>query len=53
MGTIFTPTYANTSRRFFELTFYNFYRNAFDEGLENFIIVNWSCFLDDCKTLLD
>ena len=53
MGTIFTPTYANLSMRFFELRFYDFCRNELGEDLENLIIVNWSRFLDDSKTLLE
>ena len=36
-GTIFTPTYANLTMGYFELTFYDFYRDKFGEDLGNFI----------------
>ena len=38
---------------FFELTFYYLCRDRFGEDLGNFIFENWSCFLDDCETLLE
>ena len=53
MGTIFAPTYANLTLRFFELTFYDLWRDQFGEDLGNFIFENWSRFPDDCETLLE
>ena len=35
MGTIFAPTYANLIMGFFELTFYNLWRDKFGEKLGN------------------
>ena len=53
MGTIFAPTYANLTMGFFELTFYGLCKDRFGEDLGNFIFENWTCFLDDCETLLE
>ena len=47
------PSYANLTMRFFELTFYDLCKDRFGEDLGNFIVENWSCFLDDCETLLE
>ena len=53
MGTIFAPTYANLTMRFFELAFYDLCRYKFCEDLGNFIFENWSRFLDHCEILLE
>ena len=53
MGTIFAPTYANLTMGFFELASYDLCRDLFGEVLGNFIIENWSYFLDDSETLLE
>ena len=53
MGTIFTPTFANLTMGFFELTFYDLCKDRFGEDLGNFIFENWTRFLDDCETLLE
>ena len=53
MGTIFAPTYTNLTMGFFELTFYGLRKDRFEENLGNSIFENWSCFLDDCETLLE
>ena len=53
MDTMFAPTYANLTMRFFELTFYDLCKDRFGEDLGNFIFENWSRFLDDCETLLE
>ena len=53
MGTISAPTYENLTVGFFELTFYDLFRNKFKEDSGNFIFENWSRFLDDCETLLE
>ena len=53
MGTIFAPTYTNLTMGFFELTFYDLCRDKFGKFLGNFIFENWSCFLDNCETLLE
>ena len=39
--------------RFFELTFYDLYKDRFGVDLGNFIFENWSRLLDDCETLLE
>ena len=41
MGTIFSPTYANLTMGFFELTFYDLCRDKFGEDFRNFIFENW------------
>ena len=53
IGTIFAPTYAILTMRFFELTFYDLCRDKFCEDLGNSIFENLSHFLDDCETLLE
>ena len=52
MGTIFAPTYANLTMRFFELTFYDLWKDRFREDLGNSMFENLSRFRDDCETLL-
>ena len=53
MGTIFAPTDANLTMRFFELAFYDLCRYKLCEDLGNFIFENWSRFLDHCEILLE
>ena len=53
IGTIFAPTYAILTMRFFELTFYDLCRDKFGEDSGNSIFENLSHFLDDCETLLE
>ena len=38
---------------FFEFRFYNLCKDEFREDLGNFISENWSCFLNNCETLLE
>ena len=53
IDTVFAPTYAILTMKYFELSFHDLFRNKFGEDLGNLIFENWSCFLDDCETLLE
>ena len=53
IDTVFAPTYAVLTMKYFQFTFYDLFRKKFGEDLANFIFENWSCFLDDCETLLE
>ena len=52
MGTIFAPTYATLTMGYFEFYFY-ICEPKWGEEFQEFILENWSCFLDDCQTPLD
>ena len=52
MGTIFAPTYA-TLMGYFEVHFYNICKLKWGKKFQEFILKNWSRFLDDCQTPLD
>ena len=53
MGTIFAPTYATLTMGFLELDFYRICENKWGTDFYQFIIKNWSRYLDDCETPLD
>ena len=53
MGTIFTPTYATLTMGYFEFHFYNICELKWGKEFQEFILENWSRFLDDCQTPLD
>ena len=50
MGTIFAPTYATLTMEYFEFHFYNICELKWGKEFQEFILENWSCFLDDCQT---
>ena len=50
MGTIFAPTYATLSMRYFEIKLYSVC--TFKYGLAECIKKNWNRFLDDCYKVL-
>ena len=52
MGTIFAHVYETLSMGYFELTFHRICINEFGETLGQFILKNWSRFLDNCETSL-
>ena len=52
MGTIFAPTYANLTMRYFEIKFYELCKINFGNEVNYFIYENWNRFLDDCQTLI-
>ena len=52
MGTIFAPTYATLSMRFFEIKLYSVCILKYGELLAEYIKENWNRFLDDCYTVL-
>ena len=53
MGTIFSITYATLTMGYFEIHFYNIFELKWGKKFQEFILENWSCFLDDCQTPLD
>ena len=53
MGTIFTPAYVTLIMRYSEVHFYNTCEIKWGKEFQEFILENWSCFLDDCQTPLD
>ena len=53
MGTIFAPTYATLTMGYFEFYFYNICELKWGKEFQEFILENWSRFLDDCQTPLD
>ena len=53
MGTIFTATYATLTMGYFEFHFYNIYKLKWGKEFQEFILENWSRFLDDCQRPLD
>ena len=53
MGTIFAPTYATLTMGYFEVHFYNICELKWGKEFQEFILENWSRFLDDCQTPLD
>ena len=52
MVTIFAPTYATLSMRYFEIKVYSVCSFKCGELLAKYIKENWNCFLDDCYTVL-
>ena len=52
-GTIFAPTYATLTMGYFEFHFYNICKLKWGKEFQEFILENWSRFLDDCQTPLD
>ena len=52
MGTIFAPTYATLSVRYFEIKLYSVYTFKYGEFLAQHIKENWNRFLNDCYTVL-
>ena len=52
MGTIFAPTYATLSMRYFEIKLYSVCTFKYGELLAEYIKENWNCFSDDCYTVL-
>ena len=52
MGTIFAPTYATLSTKYFEIKLYSVCTFKYGELLAEFIKENWNRFLDDCYTVL-
>ena len=53
MGTIFAPTYVTLTMGYFEVRFYNICELKWGKEFQEFILENWSRFLDDCQTPLD
>ena len=53
MGTIFAPTYATLTMGYFAFRFYNICEHKWGKEFQEFILENWSRFLDDCQTPLD
>ena len=53
IGTIFAPTYATLTMGYFEVHFYNICELKWGKEFQEFILENWSRFLDDCQTPLD
>ena len=53
IGTIFSPTYATLPIGYFEVHFYNNCKLKWGKEFQEFILENWSRFLDDCQTPLD
>ena len=53
MGTIFAPTYATLTMGYFEIHFYNICELKWGKEFQEFILENWSHFLDDCQTPSD
>ena len=53
MGTIFAPTYVTLTMEYFEFHFYNICELKWGKEFQEFILENWSRFLDDCQTPLD
>ena len=52
-NTIFTPTYPILTMGYFDVYFYNIFELKWGKEIKEFILENWSCFLDDCQTPLD
>ena len=52
MGTIFAPTYATLSMRFFEIKLYSVCTLKYGVLLTEYIKENWNHFLDECYTVL-
>ena len=53
MGIIFAPTYATLTIGYLEVQFYNTGELKQGKEFQEFILENWSRFLDDCQTQLD
>ena len=53
MGTIFAPTYVTLTMGYFEFHFYNICELKLGKEFREFILENWSRFLDECQTPLD
>ena len=53
MDTIFAPIYATLTIGYFEVHFYNIWELKWGKEFQEFILENWSCFLNDCQTPLD
>ena len=53
IGTIFSPTYATLPIGYFEVHFYNNCKLKWGKEFQEFILENWSRFLDYCQTPLD
>ena len=53
MGTVFAPTYGTLTMGYFEFHFYNICELKWGKEFQEFILENWSRFLDDCQTPLD
>ena len=51
--TIFAPTYATLTMGYLEVHFYNICELKQGKEFQEFILENWSRFLDDCQTPLD
>ena len=53
MGTIFAPTCATLTLGYFEVHFCNICELKWGKEFKEFILENWTRFLDDCQTPLD
>ena len=53
IGTIFAPTYATLTMGYCEVHFYNICELKWGKEFQEFILENWTRFLDDCQTPLD
>jgi len=53
MGTIFAPTYATLTMGFFEIKLYDLCELNWGPITKQYVIKNWSRFLDDCEIPID
>ena len=52
-GKGFAPTCATLTMGYFEFHFYNICKLKWGKEFQEFVLENWSRFLDDCQTPLD
>ena len=53
MDTIFAPTYPTSTKGYCEVHFYNIWELKWGREFPEFILENWSCFLDSCQAPLN
>lgn len=53
MATIFAPTYAALTIGYFDVHLYDISKVKWGSKIKEFVIENWSRFLDNCENPLD